>query len=296
MKEINFNHLMSFREIAKEKSISKAAGKFRIGQPAMSNQLKQLEECLGYLLFERKNRKLVLTEAGTQVLKCANDVFQSGKHLTEILERSSLTSKLTLNVGALDSVPKHLVLKLIKEARSFGECQVNIREGRVEDLLKELQTHVLDLLISNYYAPVTISGGLFSRSLAKLKISVFGSPKFKHLRQRFPNSINGLPFILPTFDSKLRHDIENFFRTHNLNPEVLVQTQDTSIQKLLAEEGLGLVSLPKFSAQQLVEEGKLINLGTMEGVHEEFWLISTKRIIDNPIASELARKFHFSFQ
>ena len=50
MKWLNYHHLLYFREIAKEGSIAKASEKLLVGQPALSHQLKQLEESLGVLL------------------------------------------------------------------------------------------------------------------------------------------------------------------------------------------------------------------------------------------------------
>ncbi len=99
---------------------------------------------------------------------------------------------------------------------------------------------------------------------------------------------------MPTLDSKLRHDIEHYFRLNDIYLNIFAETQDTSIQKLLVTEGLGLVALPEFAAEQLVKEKKLIKLGALKGVHEEFWLITAKRSIENPVATRLAREFRFS--
>ena len=292
--DLDLNQLMSFREIAEEKSLSRAASKLKIGQPAMSSQLKKFEDQIGYQLFERKNRKLHLTEMGKLVLQCANEVYQSSRYLQEIVKKGTLTSIVNLTLGVLDSVPKHLVLKLIMDARAIGNCRVKIIEGSAEDLLVKLQAHAIDLVISNYYAPVSIHGGLYSRHLAKSSVAVYGAPKYKKLCAHFPLSLSGQSFILPTFHSKLRHDVEYFFRTHSLDFEVSTETQDTSIQKLLCQEGLGLIVLPEFSVDQAVQEKKLIRLGLMKNVYEEFWLISTKRTIENPFVSQLAKFFDFS--
>jgi LysR family transcriptional activator of nhaA len=66
---LNYHHLNYFRVIAQEGSIARAAQKLRLGQPTLSAQLKQLEEHIGIKLFERKHKKLILTESGRIALE-----------------------------------------------------------------------------------------------------------------------------------------------------------------------------------------------------------------------------------
>ena len=66
---INYHHLLYFKVIAEEGSISRAAQVLRLGQPTLSAQLKQLEEALGVTLFERSHRRLSLSEHGKVAFK-----------------------------------------------------------------------------------------------------------------------------------------------------------------------------------------------------------------------------------
>jgi len=74
-----------------------------------------------------------------------------------------------------------------------------------------------------------------------------------------------------------------------------METQDTSVQKLMAIRGLGLVALPDFAGQSLVQEKKLLKLGTLEGVYEEIFLVSSPRTITNPVADFLMKDFNLEF-
>ena len=67
------------------------------------------------------------------------------------------------------------------------------------------------------------------------------------------------PFILPTQDSKLRHDLDHYFRIHNINVDVAIECQDTSVQKTLGIDGMGLAPLPDFAGEEFVQEKKLIS-------------------------------------
>ena len=84
MKWINYHHLIYFKEIATHESVSKASKILKVGQPALSSQLKSLEEYLGVKLFERKSRKIFLTGPGKVVLEYANKISSLGQELIEL--------------------------------------------------------------------------------------------------------------------------------------------------------------------------------------------------------------------
>jgi len=291
MKWLNYHHLFYFRTIAKEGGIAKAAEKLRLGQPTLSTQLKQLEDVLGRPLFERKNRSLVLTEAGKIALEYAEEIFRAGDELLQVLEDGALAGRIDVKIGALDSVPKRLLSNLVRAALKEKNATVSLLEGRGDELFRELFAHQLDLIVSNYPPASLEFGKIYSRSMAKVPVAVFGAAQFSGLKKGFPESLSGQPFILPTAHSKLRHDLEHYFKVNRIRIIPMVETQDTSLQKLLGIEGQGLVPLPEFSAKELVAEKKLVKLGVLQEVREEFWLISAARRIENPIAAKLMKSF-----
>lgn len=295
MKWLNYHHLMYFKVIATEGGIARAAEKLHVGQPALSAQLKTLEEFFGHPLFERKNRRLVLTDAGKVALKYANEINSRGQELLEVMKDQAFSSRTHVHLGAIDSVPKTLITRLVEKAREIQPCQVTVLEGRGDELLRELMSHQLDILVSNYPASMTGESGLYSRSLAKVPVAVFGAPQFRNLKRRFPQSLSGQPMILPTHHSKLRQDVDHYFSSNSMVHETVAETQDTSVQKLLALDGVGLIPMPEFSVKEYVKEKKLVKLGILRGVFEEFWMTSANRTIENPVASQLVRQFKFLF-
>lgn len=291
MKWLNYHHLFYFRTIAKEGGIARAAEKLRLGQPTLSTQLKQLEDALGRPLFERKNRSLVLTEAGKIALDYAENIFRTGDELLQVLEDGAVSGRTDVKIGALDSVPKQLLSSLVRAALKEQNATVSVHEGRGEELFRELFAHQLDLIVSNYPPASLDFGRIYSRSLAKVPVAVFASAQFAGLKKKFPESLNGQPFILPTAHSKLRHDLDHYFKVNGLRIIPVVETQDTSLQKLLGIDGFGLIPLPEFAAKDLVQEKMLVKLGTLLDVREEFWLISAARKIENPIAAKIMKSF-----
>ncbi len=285
---LNYHHLFYFRVIANEGGIARAAEKLHIGQPTLSAQLKQLEDMIGRPLFERRNRKLIITDAGRATLDYANEIFRLGDEMLEVLKDRTPEDQSHLQIGALDSVPKNVILSIVMAAYKISPCVVSILEGKGDELFRELRAHKIDLIVSNYPSQALEGAPVFSKSVAKLPVSVYGSKTFADLKRLFPRSLDGKPFVFPTTHSKLRHDLSHYFKLRGIRALPVAETQDTSLQKLLAEHGVGLAP---FSEAVGVQEKNLIKLGRLEDVYEEIWLISAQRKLENPIASELMSSF-----
>ncbi len=291
MNLLNYQHLFYFRTVATEGSISKAAKKLRLGQPAISIQIRQLEEALGRELFDRQNRRLVLTEAGQATLQYANQIFRLGDEMQEVLQDSTFARRRHLQIGVLDCLPKKLIQWLVESVRKSEDCLISVLEGEGEFLFRELMAHRIDLVASNF--PPTLTGGrsFQSRLLGSAPVTLWGTRKYRHLKRGFPQSLDGQPFILPTPHSKLRHDLDHYLRVNGLSVRVVIETQDTSVQKMLGKAGLGLVPLPNFAGQELKKQGEWEKLGTLRGVQEDFWLVKSPRQIENPLAFNLYQQF-----
>ena len=292
MQWLNYHHLYYFRTIAIEGGIAKAAEKLRLGQPTLSTQLKQLEEMVGKSLFERRNRKMILTDAGKAALDYANEIFRLGDEMIEVLQDRTVGNQTHLQIGALDSVPKSVILSLVLEAYKISPlCTVSILEGSGDELFRELYNHKIDLILSNYPPPALEQKQVYSKSVAKLPVAIFGAPSFHKLKKSFPSSLNGQPFVLPTAHSKLRHDLNHYFKLQGIRVVSTAETQDTSLQKLLAKQGIGLAPLSEVAAESLVKDGALQRIGALKGVYEEIWLVSAQRKLENLIAAKLVKTF-----
>jgi len=292
---LNYQHLYYFQAVAQEGSIARASEKLNLGQPAISIQIKNLEEQLGHALFERRNRSLILTQAGQVALEYSNQIFSLGDELKEVLQAGSFERKVHLKIAVLDSIPKTVIQQITDSARKWGPCTATVLEGSGDFLFRELLSHRIDLAIADYQPDVGDMRRFNIRSLGRQPLSVFGTRNFRELSKTFPDSLQNQPFLLPTLHSKRRHDLDHFFRIHQSNVEVVMETQDTSVQKLMAIRGLGLVALPDFAGQSLVQEKKLLKLGTLEGVYEEIFLVSSPRTITNPVADFLMKDFNLEF-
>lgn len=289
---MNYHHLFYFKTIAEEGSVSKAAEKLRLGQPTLSAQLKQFEDAMGVQLFERHHKKLVLTEQGKVALDYSKSIFKMGSEMVEVLHDRLKPNLPTLHVAALDSVPKQIILQLVKAAYKLCRCQISISEGKSDELIRELVSHRVDLVMTNFLPTGIDAKGLFPRQITKKSVGFYGAPKFKPLRKGFPQSLSGLPMILPTYDSKLRFDLDHWAKAQEIELNVIAETQDIGMKKLMAVNEMGLIPTAQHTVTRQVLSGELIELGQLQGVHEELFLVSAHRKIENPIAARLMKAFH----
>jgi len=287
MSWLNYHHLLYFRTIAIEGSIARASEKLRVGQPALSSQLRTFEHTLGQELFERSGRKLQLTEAGKVVLAYANQIAELGDELLQVLADGALSKRVTVNVGIQDCLPKKLAVMVVEKMTELFPCRVRIVEGHASVLFSELANHTLDVVISNQMPFAEELKGLRSRKIATLPVSIYGAAKFIDLKKGFPQTLTGQPLVLATIHSRTRHECERWFGEQRVNPQLVVEAQDTAVQKSLGASGVGLIAVPDIAVSDLTESQKLFKLGELEGVTEEVWLCTANRKIPNPVVEVL---------
>lgn len=290
-KWINYHHLFYFKTIAEEGTVSKAAEKLRLGQPTLSAQLMQFEDSLGVQLFERQHKKLILTEQGKVALDYSKSIFKMGSEMYEVLHDRLKPLKPTLHLGALDSVPKQITLQLVSHAFRISACQITLSEGKSDELLRELSAHKIDLVVTNFL-PTGIDGkSLYAKSITKKNVAFYGAPKYKSLRKGFPQSVSSVPMIFPTYDSRLRQDLDHWAKLNKIELNIIIESQDISVKKLMAMSQFGLIPTATHTVTEQVLRGDLIEVGQLQGVHEELFLVTAQRKIENQIAAKLRDSF-----
>ncbi|MEN9722906.1 MAG: hypothetical protein RJB38_892 [Pseudomonadota bacterium] len=287
---VNYHHLYCFFVVVTEGGLTRAAKVLGIGQSALSIQMKQFEDHLGFPLFERAHRSLKPNERGKIVLAYAKEIFRLGGEMVETLFDRPTSEKHHLQIGALDTIPKHLIINLVEMAIRSRDCSLSVVEGKPAVLLEQLLDHRIDLMLTNRF-PTADPGKVFTKRIARITPWVVGGPRFKKLAQNFPQSLHGQPLVLPTGDSLVRHEFEHYCKRHGIQGQCVVEAQDVMVQKLLALREVGLTVMPEFAVREYIDQGELHLIGKLQGVFEEIFLVSASRKIENPVASLLMRKF-----
>lgn len=286
MLKLNFHHLYYFHVIAEQGQIARAAKRLRIGQPALSTQLKNLEQALGVTLFDRKRgQALALTRHGEILQRYTREIFRLSDEMLLSLKGLRADTTLNLNVGALDWLPKREVSEVMSAILKRFDCFISVIEDTAAHLIELLEQRKIDLVITNSPAPSSKEIQFRAHRVAALPVVICGAPKFAKLKKGFPRSLNGQPMILPTSHGKTRFAIDDTFRNQGINVKVVGEAQDGELLRLAALSGDALVPLSPSTIAEEIRRKDLIAVGTLEGVFEEIWLIATARFVDHPIIS-----------
>lgn len=286
---MNYHHLLYFKTIAEHGSVSRAASLLRLGQPTLSAQLKQFEDTMGVQLFHRDGKKLILSEQGKVALEYAKDIFSKGGELYQVLQNSNTTRKSIFRIGSIDGIAKQILLSLTQQARKFENCCVVVTESKPDDLMRELESGKIDIAITNFVPEGFDRKALDHKILSKKPVSIYAAPSFKQLRDGFPKSISGKPLILPTYDSKLRYDVEHWGKSKRIMFDVIAESQDIGLKKFMAIDGMGLIPAASHTVMRQVLDGQLVEIGKLEGVHEQVIMLYRSETIKNKLLDHLVK-------
>lgn len=280
MQWLNYHHLYYFWVVNKEGSISSASKLLRIAQPTISAQIKSLENMLAVSLFERKGRKLELTEMGKVVLGYAEEIFSLGKELLEVVEGKSQGKIKALKIGVVDSMPKNIVAKLIAPSLASKEkTNVICYEDHADKLFLELATKELDAVISDFPLPSSVKIKAFNHHLGRSGISFIGSERFTKSKIKFPRILENEPLLLPTIESSVRRELNNWFQKRNITPNIIAEFQDSALMKMLGSKGIGIFPIPSVIEKEIIKDFNLKVIGRISEQLESFYLITVEKRI-----------------
>ena len=280
---LNYHHLLYFWTVAKEGTIAAASERLHLAQPTLSSQIKKLEKSMGVALFERQGRGLKLTDQGQIAFRYADEIFSLGQELTDAIQGIPADGQLRLKVGVPDVLPKLVVFRLLEPALAL-EVDVHLEtyEGKFDDLLGDLATHRLDVLISETPLPPGAPVRAFNHRLGGCTLTCFGTTELhQRYRRKFPASLDGAPMLLPTQNTTLRRGIEQWFDAQGVRPLVRHEFEDSALLKVFGQSGAGLFLAPTAIKKAIVQQYKVKSLGEIE-VYDNFFAISVERRLKHP--------------
>ncbi len=284
MPRLNYRHLEYFWHVVREGGVTAAAQVLHVSQPSISAQLRKLEQALGHELFHRDGRSLTLTHEGRVVFGYADEIFRIGKELTQTVEGRMAGRPMRLVVGVSSTVPNLVTFHLLAPAFEMDDpVRVVVREGPSERLLSDLAAHDLDLVISD--RPVAASSRVraFTHALGSSPVDIVGPPLLAHrVREGFPASLDGEPFILPSEGYALRASLEDWFERRGVRPRVFAEIEDNDLINAFGEAGGGMFAVPAMITAELRVRYAVEVVGRVEGLSEDFYAISAERRLHHP--------------
>lgn len=284
---LNYHHLRYFRVIARELSLTRAAEKLNLSTPALSIQLKQLEESLGHALFERGRGGLTLTEAGRLAADYAETIGRAGEELMDVMQHRQRGGRQVLRVGAVATLSRNFQLEFLKPALHRADVEVVIRSGALRELLPALHAHEVDVVLSNQAVRRDAERPWHSHLLAEQPVSLVGVPVWKKKKLRFPEDFRDVPVILPSMESNTRAAFDRLTAAAGARPRVMAEVDDMAMLRLLAREGEGLALVPPVVVRDEIESGVLVETHRVAQIRETFYAITPSRRFPNPLVGEL---------
>lgn len=284
MPDLNYHHLLYFWHVAREGGVTAAAEALQVSQPAVSAQLRKLEEALGYDLFDRSGRSLSLTPEGRVVLGYAEEIFQLGRELEETVRRGLGGRPMRLVVGLSATIPNLVAFHLLEPAFQLDDpVRVVVREKRTDQLLADLSTQAVDVVLADMPIPTNVNVRAFNHPLGSSPVDILGPPLLVHrVRDGFPGSLDGVPFLLPTEGYTLRRSLEDWFHRTGIQPAVFAEIEDNDLINVLAEAGAALFAAPSIITADIRVRYAVEVVGRAEGLREDFYAITADRHLRHP--------------
>jgi|SRR5688572_14697240 len=144
--------------VADQLHFGKAAESCHVSQPALSMQIRKIEDFLGLQLFERTNRNVVITPTGEAVARQARIVLEEAQKIATLAQTRGEPLSGSLRLGAIATLGPYLMPHLLGALRKrFPKLEFLIKEGLTDRLIGDLRTGVLDAVLA---APTFSTDGL----------------------------------------------------------------------------------------------------------------------------------------
>jgi DNA-binding transcriptional LysR family regulator len=253
---VDLRQLEILQAIAETGSFTACGRKLNVSQSAISRQILLLEEELGEPLFLRVGRQVRMTPAAESLVQLGQRVFLDVRETVGAITDRTRELRGTLRLSGGMTVCLYVFPPLLKHLRRVhphldvrltvamaGRSVQEIRGGRVDAGLLTLPVEESDL--------VTVP-------VLREELMLVTTPTHPLARRRkvAPRDLAGLPFILFEMGSATRKVIDNFFASENLEPTVLMDTENVEIIKAMVKTGQGVGIVPYQAVAREVKAGQ----------------------------------------
>jgi LysR family nitrogen assimilation transcriptional regulator len=256
---MEFRELRYFMHVAHAGSFSQAAGELNIAQPALSRQVRKLEESLGVELLIRHGRGVRLTSAGSVLLERAEAIAQMLRQTTEQMKLSHDVVTGHVSLGVPPAAGLLLIPTVVREFRArFPHVSLHVREG-ISSLLQEwVPERRVDVAV--LYNPPPLES-LDMQPLLHERMVLVGPPAGGAAPDRRGTcqikEIGELPLIMPSMPHNNRRVLEQAAIQHGVRVRIVLDVDSVGLTKALVKSGFGYTILTYASVHQEAERGEL---------------------------------------
>ena len=245
MKNATLRQFRVFAATARHRSFSKAADELHLTPPAVSMQIRELEEQVGLPLFDRSKRQVALTVTGEYLLVYAKKILSTLKDAEDAVARFRGLESGRVSIGMVSTAEYFVPRMLARFRHEHPAIEVKLAVGRNrEDLVSMLQANEVDLAIMGR-PPRELATR--AEPFAVHPHAVVTAPEHPLTRiGHAPASLlNNYEFIIREPGSGTRAAMERYFADHRLQPRVAMEmaSNETIKQAVIAGMGISFLSL-----------------------------------------------------
>jgi len=257
---INLNQLRAFYQAAKCQNVSVAAQQLFVSQPAVTAQIKLFEDSCGLRLFKKKGRNLYLTDEGKTLFNYARKIFEYERKIEDAVGQMKELKKGSLRLGSARTYARYFMPFLLTGFRNaYPHIKIHFDEGSSLEMIHsliDLKNEVV--IIAKAEDHPNIAFIPFSREELVLIL-----PPNHHLADKDSIRLEQIaeePIIMKDPGSGTRKLVDELFGKNNCTPNILMETGDAEIIKLLVQHGEGVSFLVKEAVAVELQEKKLVTV------------------------------------
>ena len=254
---MGYSQLKAFHNVAVLKSFSRAAEAMLLTQPAVSEQVRKLEQHHDVLLFHREKKKVWLTEAGEKLYRLTKQFFEIEQEIEDFLSESSQAVTGELRIIA-DSA-HHVTAILRRFQKRYPDITISLRVGNSEEILDELRSYDAEIGVIGNPSP--------GRDVEILNLSTTEIVAFAACDllpdEKTTLTIKELaefPLIYREQGSKTRQKLEETAAAQgvSLHPSIVAEGREAVREVVASGAGIGFVSLAEFGNDERVRPLRLV--------------------------------------
>ncbi len=259
MKHVTLRQLKVFESVARHLSFSRAAEELHLTQPAVSMQVKQLEEQAGLPLTEMVGKKVYLTSAGEEVARHARRIAQQLREAGEAIDAIKGVRGGRLSIGVISTAKYFAPCLLAQFLRSRPGIELNLRVNNRETVVRQLADNEIDLAIMGQPPQefTTVSEAFADHPLVIVAAPEHPLARAKHIA---PAELNEQTFLIREPGSGTRATMERFFSDAGIAPQHVLEMVGNETIKQAVMAGLGLAFISAHTVSLECEVGRLVKL------------------------------------
>lgn len=261
---MNLHHLLVFHTIAKTGSITSSSKKLRISQPALSRELKELEQRFGVILFERLPRGMRLTPAGKILAEYADRLFEVARAAESAMHEIARARTGHLSLGASNTIGTYVLPRMLSKF-----CNTN--PGIKVSLFVGNSAQVSQGIADKRFSLGFIEGPLHVHGLTEVTFGsdelvpvVAAGHRLANLRSVIPSDLANETLLMREIGSGTRELIFDILRGLKIDEGPIMEFGNTEAIKQAAIHGGGIAWLPAMSIDTELEKSILVPLASSQ--------------------------------